>query len=170
MLWATGMVVRSVRQRCTTGDDTAPQPREPNAYGATHAASRQALSQQACEQSSCVIWEQIRRQAVNNLASTIVAERMLCAVMNVTILLVFAGLVVRTDLSDDHDCVFTSAYGWRLWLTCLMDLAGQHDRETTTQSCAGNAVTAARGDQGAVRCGARGVPTVCGHGAACGSA
>ena len=105
MLYATGMVVRAVRQRCTTGDDTAPQPREPNAYGATHAASRQALSQQACEQSSCVIRDQIRRKAVNNLASTIVAERMLCAVMNVIILLVCGGLAARTALSDDQDCV-----------------------------------------------------------------
>ncbi len=101
--------IQMLWQSFKTGDDKAQEPLESYAYGATNAAQRQALQQQAFDQSPRFIRDEVLLEAVDKLAPTIEAEMILFAVMNVTILLVCGRLTLWADLSDDHDCVLTSA-------------------------------------------------------------
>ena len=55
-----------------------------------------------------VLRDEVLLEALDELASTVVAVMVLFAVMNVTIFLILGGLAPWTDVSDDHGVLLTS--------------------------------------------------------------
>jgi methylaspartate ammonia-lyase len=69
-------------------DQKAQQSLECDTYSATDAAQRYPLHQQAFDQSSCVIRDEVLFKTVDKLPSAVVAGMMLFAVVNVPVFLV----------------------------------------------------------------------------------
>ena len=53
--------------------------------------------------------DEVLLEALDKLASTVLALMVLFAVVNVTIFLVLGGLTLWADISDDHGLLLTSA-------------------------------------------------------------
>ena len=91
------------------------KPYEPlvgDTHRATNAAQRNPFQQRAFDQSPSIIRDKILVEALDKLASTAVAVMILFAVVNMPVFLKLGGLAPRTDVSDDHGVLLTSA-AWR---------------------------------------------------------
>jgi hypothetical protein len=69
---------------------------------------RETFEQQAFDETTLVLRDEVLIAALDELASAVVAMMVLFAVVNVTIFLVFGGLAPRTHVSNDHGVLLTS--------------------------------------------------------------
>jgi hypothetical protein len=69
-------------------DNKAQEPLEFDPRGATNAAQRQAFQQQALDQSSCFLRDEVLLEALDKLTVTVLALMVLLAIVNVTVLLI----------------------------------------------------------------------------------
>jgi hypothetical protein len=77
-----------IGQGFKTVDNKAQEPLEFDPHGTTNAAQRQALQQQALDQSSGVIRDEVLLKAIDKLTSTVLALMVLFAVVDVAVFLV----------------------------------------------------------------------------------
>ena len=103
--------MKMIRQGLEALDQETQEPLEFDTHGTTNAVQRQALQQQALDQSSGVIRDEVLLQALDKLTATVLALMVLFAVVNVTIFLVFGGLTARTHILDEHSFVLTP-FSW----------------------------------------------------------
>jgi hypothetical protein len=87
-LLVIGCTLRLIRQGFNTVDDEAQEPLEFDPHGATNAAQRQVLQQQALDQISCVIRDDVLLEALDKLTAIVLALMVLFAVVKVTVFLV----------------------------------------------------------------------------------
>jgi hypothetical protein len=92
-------------------DQKPQEPLEGDAHRTTDAAQRNALHQQAFDQTPLVIGDEVLFAALDELPPTVVAVMILFAIVNVAIFLKVGGLALWTDVSDNHAVLWTSA-GW----------------------------------------------------------
>ena len=78
-------------------------------YRATDATEGNPLHQQAFNQGPCVIRDEILFEALDELASAVLALMVLFTVVNVAIFLVLGRLTPWTQVSGDHRVLLTSA-------------------------------------------------------------
>src|SRR5262249_32434938 len=100
-----------IRQRCKALDEKAQEPLEGDPYCTTDTSQGNPFHQQAFDQTTLVIGDEVLRGALDELASAVVAVMVLFAVMNVPVFLKLGGLAPWTDVSDNHGVLLTSA-GW----------------------------------------------------------
>jgi hypothetical protein len=84
-----------IGQGVITVDEKAQQPLEFHAHGATNAAQRKAPQQQAFDQRSCVIRDEVLFEALDKLTSTVLALMVLFAVVNMPVFLILGRLTPR---------------------------------------------------------------------------
>src|SRR5262249_29540312 len=100
-----------IRQRCKALDEKAQEPLEGDPYCTTDTSQGNALHQQAFDQTTLVIGDEVLLAALDKLAPTVVAVMVLFAIVNVPIFLKLGGLAPWTDVSNNHGVLLTSA-GW----------------------------------------------------------
>ena len=100
-----------IRQGLKALDQKTQEPLEGDTHRTTDAAQRDPLHQQAFDETTLVLRDEVLLEALDELASTVVAVMILFAVVNVTIFLILGGLAPWTHVSDDHGLLLTSA-GW----------------------------------------------------------
>ncbi len=91
-----------IRQGLETGDDKSQEPLEPDLDRTANAAKRETFQQQALNEITRFIRDEVVLEAIDKLTATVFALMVLFAVVNVTIFLLLGGLAARTDISDDH--------------------------------------------------------------------
>ena len=72
---------------------------------------RETFEQQAFDETTLVLRDEVLFAALDKLASTVVAVMILFAIVNVSVFLKLGGLTPWADISDDHGVLLTSA-GW----------------------------------------------------------
>ena len=75
----------------------------------TNTPQRETFEQQAFDETTLVLRDEVVLVALDKLASTVVAVMILFAVVNVAVLLKLGGLTLWTDVLDDHGVLLTSA-------------------------------------------------------------
>ena len=93
-----------IRQRLKALDQKTQEPLEGNPHRATDAAQRYPLHQQAFDERPLVLRDKVLFEALDELASTVVAVMILFPVVNVPVFLILGGLALWTHISDDHGC------------------------------------------------------------------
>jgi len=84
------------------------------------------------DQRSCVSRDEVLFEAVDKLTATVMALKVLFAVVNVAILPVLGQPAPRTLISDDHGFLLTSA-SWEAFLVnSSMESLGEHYMDITT--------------------------------------
>ena len=68
-------------------DNKAQELLEFDSHGATNAAQRQAFQQQALDQNSCFLRDEVLLEALDKLTATVLALMVLLAIVNVTVFL-----------------------------------------------------------------------------------
>jgi hypothetical protein len=101
--------MQMIRQSCTALDETTQEPLACDTHRATHTPQREPCEQQAFDETTLVLCDEVWLAALDALASAVVAMMVLCAVVNVTIFLKLGGLAPWTDVSDDPSVLLTSA-------------------------------------------------------------
>ena len=101
--------MQMVRQGCKALDEKAYKPLEGDTDRTTHTPQREPFEQQAFDEPTLVLRDEVLLAALDKLASTVVAVMILFAVVNVAIFLKLGGLTLWTDVSDDHGVLLTSA-------------------------------------------------------------
>ena len=81
-----------IRQGLKALDEKPQEPLECDPHRATNAAQRNPLHQQAFDERSRVLRDEVLFEALDKLAPTVVAVMVLFAVVNVTIFLILGGL------------------------------------------------------------------------------
>lgn len=89
-------------------DENAQQPREGDAHGATNATQRQALEQQAFDQSACVLRAEVLFEDRDTLTATALALMVLFPVVTVPVFLILGCLTLGADIADDPGFEWTS--------------------------------------------------------------
>ena len=97
-----------IRQRPKALDQKAHEPLECDTYSAADAAQRYPLHQQAFDESSCVLRDEVLFEAVDKLTPAVVALMVLFAVVNVTVFLILGRLTPWAHVSDNHGLLLTS--------------------------------------------------------------
>ena len=89
--------------------------------------------QQAFDERPLFLRDKVWLEALDELASTVVAVVILLPVVNVPIFLILGGLALRTHISDDHDLLLTSTGGIIVFgSTVPQKSVGEHYRDITT--------------------------------------
>lgn len=110
-----GLDMPMSRQGREALDQTTQEPREGDAHRTTAAAQRNPLHQQAFDQTTPRLGDEVWLAALDKLAPTIVAVMLLLAIMNMAIFLQLGGLAPWTDVSNNHGVLLTSAGGGRVF-------------------------------------------------------
>lgn len=100
--------VEMIRQRLNTVNQKAQEPLESHTDSATNAAQGNPFHQQAFDERTCVICDEVLFEAVDKLTAAVVAVMVLFAVMNMAVFLVLGRLTPWTHISDDHRFLLTS--------------------------------------------------------------
>jgi hypothetical protein len=125
-----GLDVEMIRQRLNTVTQKAQEPLETHTDGATNAAQGNPFHQQALDERTCVIRDEVLFEAVDKLTAAVVAVMVLFAVMNEAIFLILGGLAPRTHISDDHSVLLTSTG----WIRVCGSTVAQHRQASITWS------------------------------------
>ena len=126
------MDVEMIRQGSEALDQKTQEPLEGDAHRTTDAAQRETFQQQAFDERTLVLRDEVLFKTVDKLPSAVVALLVLFAMVNVPVFLVLGGLTLRVDVSDDQSVLLTSA-GWvRVLGNHSTALSGQHDMQCTT--------------------------------------
>src|SRR5262245_7014533 len=104
-----GMDMQMIRQVLEAWDQKTREPLEGAAHRTTDAAQRQTFQQQAFDERTLVLRDEVLFKTVDKLPSAVVVVMTLFAVVNVPIFLKLEGLAPGTDVSDDHGVLLTSA-------------------------------------------------------------
>ena len=100
--------MQMVRQCIKACHEKAQQPLESHLSRTANPAKRDTFQQQALNEITRCIRDQVLLAAVDKVTATILALVVLFAVVDVAIFLIFGRLATRTDLSDDHTFRLTS--------------------------------------------------------------
>jgi hypothetical protein len=110
-LTGDGLDMQMIRQGCKALDEKAQKPLEGDTDHATNPPQRETFEQQAFDETTLVLRDEVVLAALDKLASTVVAVLIWFAVVNVSVFLKLGGLTPWTAVSDDHGVLLTSA-GW----------------------------------------------------------
>jgi hypothetical protein len=103
-----GLDMEMIRQCLNALHQKTQEPLEFHPHSATNAASRNPFHQQAFDEPTLVLRNEVLLEALDELASTVTALMVLLAAVVMTIFLVLGGLAPRTHVSDDHRLLLTS--------------------------------------------------------------
>jgi hypothetical protein len=100
-----------IRQCLEALDENTQHPRELDPHRAPHAAQGNPLHQQAFDERTPFIRDEVWLEALDELASTVVAVMVLCAAVDVARCLVLGRPTPRTHVSEPHGLPLTSTGG-----------------------------------------------------------
>ena len=103
------MDMQMLRQCLEALDQKTQEPLEGDAHRTTDAAQRETFQQQAFDERTLVLRDEVLFKTVDKLPSAVVAVMILFTVVNGPVFLKLGGLAPWTDVSDHHGVLLTSA-------------------------------------------------------------
>ena len=132
MLTGDGLNMQMIRPGLKALYEQPQELLEGDTHRATDASQRETFQQQAFDEQTLVLRDEVLCKTVDTLPSAVVAVMMLFAIVHVPVFLVLGGLTRWTDVSDDHVLLLTSA-GWvSVLVNHSTESSGQHYIECTT--------------------------------------